>query len=89
LWVCNRKTSTLCSRDLVQTNNTCEREQPNKEGNQSKEEVENWYTDNSLVLDSEISSGINDVDGLFDVFVSTNNAKAEAASNGSKSNATN
>ena len=75
--------------DLVQSNNTCKSVHPNKEGNQIKNDVKNWNNDDSLVLNSEVSSGIDNIDSLGDVFPSTHNADAEAAPNGSKTNASN
>jgi len=75
--------------DWAQAYNACESIQPNNEGDNCNGEVNHWYNDNSLVLDCEVSSGINNIDGLFDVFKSTSNADAEAASEGGESNASN
>jgi hypothetical protein len=74
--------------DFVQSYNACERIQPNHEGNQIENDVKNWYSNNSFVTNSKVGSSINDIDSLAEMFPSTHDANAVAASNAGKSNAT-
>lgn len=77
----------VISSDRVQSYNACERVQPNQEGNQGEDEVEDWYTDDSLVFNSEVSSSIDDIDGFLDVLISASDTEAEAASDGGETDA--
>jgi len=79
--------NTFGGSNRVQAYNACESIQPNNEGNNCNGEVNHWYDDHSLVLNCEVSGGIDNIYGFFDVFESTSNADAEAASKAGESDA--